>query len=161
MYLQANRTLQRNLRMPANLQALVRLKVLDKCLKDKSRVYKLPQLIEEVNEAVKEYTKTGSVSERTIYGDLNFLKNDSYGFNAPIHRTKALGYHYTKENYSIFNTDLRRSDIDQIKDVIISLRDICSKDHFDGLNNALIVLEEVFNINVDSDEQNTIFFETP
>lgn len=147
-------------KMPANLQALVRLKAIDKCLKDKSKKYALADLLETVNESLLLYkSNSDTVSERTLYGDLQFLKNDVYGFNAPIHRTNELGYHYTKDNFSIFNTEFNRSDVEQIKDVIISLRDISSKDHFDGLNQALIAMEEVLNINVPSNEQNTIFFE--
>lgn len=144
--------------MPTNLQAQVRLKVLDKCLRDKSMVYTLDILRDVVTEALKEYKSSVSrIGERTLYKDIAFLRKH---FQAEIETSKELGYHYTNPNFSIFKTDLKKTDIDLLKEVLGTLSTISTKEHFKGLDEALNTLEEAYNLNVDPNTKNVVLFES-
>ncbi len=132
--------------MPTNLNAILRFRVLDKCFRSKENIYHLPDLIREVN---KELALTGvkkGVSERTIYEDIKFMKDDVEGFNAPIHRTNELGYHYDHEKFSIFNITLGKSDLEVLKDVLGTLKQISGKEQFKGMDSVITRLEETYNI---------------
>jgi predicted DNA-binding transcriptional regulator YafY len=145
--------------MPSNLNAILRFRVLDRCLRSKEKVYHLADLIHAVN---KELALTGdhrNVSERTIYDDLKFMKDDVEGFNAPINRTNELGYHYEHDKFSIFNITLGKSDLEVLKDVLGTLKQISGKEQFKGMDSVISRLEETYNITNTSSTEPVMVFE--
>lgn len=144
--------------MPTNLQAQLRLKTIDKCLRDKTRVYSMDDLMDVVTEALHSYkVKVTRIGRRTVYKDIAYMRKH---FNAEIEITKELGYYYTNPTFSIFKTDLKKTDVELIKEVIGTLNTISSKEHFQGLDEALNTLEEAYNLNVQPDTKSVILFET-
>jgi len=86
--------------MPTNLNALIRFKTIDSCLHGGKRC-SIQDLIEKCSSALSEYRgKDDPVSERTIRGDLHFMRSDL--FNAPI-EVKDGYYYYSEPHFSIFN----------------------------------------------------------
>ncbi|NPD47603.1 hypothetical protein [Lentimicrobium sp. S6] len=105
--------------MPTNLNALIRYKAIDTCLKNKYIRCTIPRLREACSEVLGEkrgiYKKVG---KRTIQDDIRVLRSDILGFNAPIEVQDGV-YFYSDENYSIFNIPFNQEDI--LRDVLAIL----------------------------------------
>jgi predicted DNA-binding transcriptional regulator YafY len=113
-----------------------------------------------INEELSDYMgKEISVSKRTLFGDLKYMKDDSNGFNAPIHYSKELGYHYTVDGFSIYNTDIKKSDLEILKDTIATLSHIADKAQFDDLKGVINRLESTYNISYDENTAPILYFE--
>ena len=97
--------------MPANLNALIRYRTIDKCLSNPYREWTIGDLMEACSSALKEnrgiYT---GVSERTIREDIRVMRSDILGFNAPISQKNG-NYYYEDRAYSIFNVTIRDSEL--------------------------------------------------
>ena len=73
------------LTMPVNRNALIRYKTIDKCLQNRYREWTLEDLIEACSEALYEYEGiTKGISKRTIQLDIQIMRSDKLGYNAPI-----------------------------------------------------------------------------
>jgi len=71
--------------MATNKLALIRYKTIDNCLKNRFRKWTLEDLIEKVSDALYEYEGiTSGISKRTIQGDIQMMRSDRLGYNAPI-----------------------------------------------------------------------------
>lgn len=97
--------------MPANLNALIRYRTIDKCLSNPYRLWTIADLMEACSKALEEYRGiyTG-ISERTIREDIRVMRSDILGFNAPIAQ-KGGSYFYEDRSYSIFNVSIQESDL--------------------------------------------------
>ena len=71
--------------MAQTKNALIRYKTIDKCLQNKYRQWSLDDLIEAVSEALYEYEgKENPVSKRTLQLDIQMMRSEKLGYNAPI-----------------------------------------------------------------------------
>lgn len=71
--------------MSSNKNALIRYKTLDKCLKNKYKQYTLEDLIDQCSEALFELEgKESFVSKRTVQLDLQNMRSEKFGYEAPI-----------------------------------------------------------------------------
>ncbi|MCX8081586.1 MAG: WYL domain-containing protein [Bacteroidia bacterium] len=91
--------------MPVNKNLLIRIITLDRCLRDFGKEYYIEDLMEACSNALSEHgIKDASVSKRTIYNDIEFMKSEE-GFGAPIENYRAernrIFYRYTDLHYSI------------------------------------------------------------
>lgn len=71
--------------MPANKNALIQYKTIDNCLRNHYRRWTLEDLVNACSEALYDMEgihKGGSV--RTIQGDIQIMRSDKLGYNAPI-----------------------------------------------------------------------------
>ena len=92
--------------MPANLNALIRYKQIDQCLRNPYVDCTIQRLQEVCSEALAEYRgRYKRISERTIRDDLRVMRSEMLGFNAPIDQ-KDGRYFYTDPDYSIFKTPI-------------------------------------------------------
>ena len=90
--------------MPTNLNALIRYKRIDSCLRNPYITCTIAKLQETCSEAMGEFRGIYKlVSERTIRDDIRVLRSNILGFNAPI-EIKDGNYIYTDKEYSIFKT---------------------------------------------------------
>jgi hypothetical protein len=93
--------------MPANLNALIRYKEIDRCLSNPHRKCTIDTFIERCSEALGEYRGVYKrISERTIREDLRIMRSEILGFNAPI-VFKDGYYYYDPSDYTIFKTSLK------------------------------------------------------
>ncbi|MGD1844339.1 MAG: helix-turn-helix transcriptional regulator [Salibacteraceae bacterium] len=103
--------------MPANKYALLRYRIIDKCIRNKYKPYPSK---EELRQACEEalYGSLGDrISDSTIEKDLWAMRYESeLGFEAPIRFSKRdKGYYYLDEDYSIDRIPLNDDDVEAIR----------------------------------------------
>ena len=99
--------------MPANKNALIRYKTIDNCLRNKYRRWTLEDLVEKCSEAL--YEMEGimkGVSIRTIQSDIQMMRSDKLGYNAPIEVYDQKYYRYSDKDYSITQMPLTQNDFE-------------------------------------------------
>ena len=122
--------------MPANKYALLRYRIIDRCLTNPGKPFPTK---EELRQACEEalYGSDGvHISISTVEKDLWAMRNEAdLGYYAPIeyHRDER-GYHYTEEGYSINDVQLNDDDLDAIRfatNTLIQFRDLPIFQQFD------------------------------
>ena len=102
--------------MPVNRNALIRYRTIDKCLQNRRRKWTIENLLDACSEALYEYDGIDKdISMRTIRLDLQAMRSDKLGYNAPIIVTEKKYYSYENEDYSITNIPLTAQDCPVLK----------------------------------------------
>ena len=130
--------------MSTNKHALIRYRVIDKCLRQVDRSWNWKTLAEACAVEIEKVTgKTTTLSERTIKGDLQSMRHDvALGYFAPIDYDRGeKSYYYTNRQYSITESPLNRSDSDELKNAIGLLRQFTGFQHLEGIDNIIQKLE--------------------
>jgi hypothetical protein len=97
--------------MPVNLNALIRYKTIDQCLRNTAVLVDIDYLIKHCSEALYDATgRESGISERTIRNDMRILRSDILGFNAPV-IVKDGVYRYSDSEYSIFKTSFSEMEL--------------------------------------------------
>ena len=97
--------------MPANKNALIRYKTIDKCLRNRYRRWTIEDLLDACSDAL--YDMEGiakGVSLRTVQGDIQIMRSDKLGYNAPIEVYDNKFYRYADQEYSINENPLNAED---------------------------------------------------
>lgn len=97
--------------MPANKNALIRYKTIDKCLRNRYRRWTIEDLVDACSDAL--YDMEGiakGVSMRTVQGDIQIMRSDKLGYNAPIEVYDNKFYRYVDPEYSINENPLNAED---------------------------------------------------
>jgi len=129
--------------MPINKLALVRFKTIDNCLQNRFRKWTLEDLIEACAEALYEYEGiTNGISKRTIQLDLQNMRSEKLGYNAPIVVTDKKYYSYEEKNYSITNTPITLQDLGTLNEVLHVLKQFKGFGYFQELNGIVTRLED-------------------
>ncbi|MBO0951693.1 helix-turn-helix transcriptional regulator [Fibrella forsythiae] len=145
--------------MPANRNALIRYRAIDTCLTNRFRQWTLDLLIEKVGEALYEYEGIAQISRRTIQADLQMMRSDKLGYNAPIVVIDRKYYTYEDPTYSITNGPLSGHDLEQISEAVDVLKQFKGFSHFRNLSGVVQKLEaHVFAAT--ANQQAVIDFET-
>lgn len=110
--------------MPVNKNALIRYKTIDRCLRNKYRRWTLDDLVEACSDALYEMEGiTRGISVRTVQADIQLMRSDKLGYEAPIEVYEGKFYRYSDEDYSISNSPLDSNMRDLISDAIDKLRE--------------------------------------
>ncbi|MFT6960792.1 MAG: putative DNA-binding transcriptional regulator YafY [Flammeovirgaceae bacterium] len=129
--------------MPANRNALIRYRTIDSCLCNRFRKWTLDDLIEACSEALYEFEGIDKgISKRTIQLDIQFMRSDKLGYNAPIVVKEKKFYTYEDENYSIINSPLTQNDLGRLSEVVEILRQFKGFSHFQDLGGMVQKLED-------------------
>ncbi len=128
--------------MPTNRNALIRYKTIDKALRNRQRNWTLDDLIEACADALYEYEGIDSVSKRTIQGDLQMMRSDKLGYNAPIEVVQRKYYRYSDPEYSITNIPLTDQDLDMLMDAVEFMKQFQGFKHFQQLGGMVQKLED-------------------
>ena len=126
--------------MPANKNALIRYKTIDRCLRNRYRRWTLDDLVDACSEAL--YDMEGirkGVCARTVQMDIQIMRSDKLGYNAPIVVYDKIYYTYADPDYSITEMPLTMDDCKLIKEAITLLD---NKDNLDTAR-AKMVLAKV------------------
>ncbi|MDM1553140.1 WYL domain-containing protein [Chryseobacterium indologenes] len=129
--------------MSSNKNALIRYKTLDKCLKNKYRKYTLEDLIDECSEALFEFEgKESYVSKRTIQLDLQNMRSEKFGYEAPIEVYERKYYRYSDPEYSIHNISVNESDLKAMNNAVQILKQFKDFSMFKEMNGVIQKLED-------------------
>jgi len=129
--------------MPANKNALLRYKTIDNCLRNTGRRWTLDDLVRACSDALYEYTgKDEYLSVRTIQLDIQKMRSDELGYNAPIVVRDRKYYVYDDPDYSITNTPLTESDLRQMGDAVEVLKQLSGFSGFAGMEDIVGRLED-------------------
>ena len=129
--------------MASNKNALIRYKTIDCCLRNKFKKWTLDNLIEACSDALYEYEgKDVNVSKRTIQLDIQLMRSDKLGYNAPIGVYERRFYTYTEDAYSIMNIPVTDNDIKVMNEAIQLLRQFKDFSLFKEMDGVLQRLED-------------------
>lgn len=128
--------------MATNKSALIRYKTIDQCLQNRFRKWTLEDLIEKVSEALYEFEGiTTGISKRTIQGDIQFMRSDKLGYNAPIVVLDRKFYTYSDADYSITQLPIKEEDVDKMKEIVSLLKQFNGFQYFDEMTELIAKLE--------------------
>lgn len=120
--------------MPANKNALIRYKTIDNCLRNKYRRWTLDDLVEACSDALYDMEGiTKGVCSRTVQMDIQIMRSDKLGYNAPIEVYDRIYYRYADPNYSITDMPLSIDDYKLIKEAIVLLENKNDKNNEDTI----------------------------
>ena len=109
--------------MALNKNALIRYRTIDKCLQNRFRKWTLNDLIEACSDALYEYEgKNVNVGKRTIQLDIQLMRSDKLGYNAPIVVYERRYYKYEDPNYTITDIPLTDTDMNILSEVVEMLK---------------------------------------
>lgn len=129
--------------MPINKLALIRYKTIDACLQNRFRKWTLEDLMEACSDAIYEYEGiTNGVSKRTIQLDIQNMRSEKLGYNAPIVVMDKKFYYYEDKNYSITNSPLTQQDLGTLNEVLDVLKQFKGFGYFQELNGMVTRLED-------------------
>lgn len=142
----------------ANKNKLIRLKVLDQCLRNRYRSYDLDSLIEACSEALYEYEGISKgISKRSVQEDIKDMRSGKFGYEAPIICEEGV-YRYSDPAFSIFNSPLLADDVDAIRSTINILNQFSELGQTDALRQVDRKLRNLL-ASYDEDDRTLIQFE--
>ena len=129
--------------MPANKNALIRYKTIDNCLRNRYKRWTLDDLVEACSEAL--YDLEGirkGVSVRTVQGDIQMMRSDKLGYNAPIEVYEHKYYRYSEPDYSIANMPMSQNDYEVMQEAVNMLRQLEDFEHFSEMSDVIGRLQD-------------------
>lgn len=127
--------------MAQNKNALLRYKTIDKCLRNTGRKWTLQDLVDACSDALYEYEgKRDMVSVRTTQLDIQMMRSNRLGYEAPIECYDRKYYRYSDPDYSISNRPLTEQDIMVLNRTIDLLKQF---DEFDPYHEMVDVVNRL------------------
>ena len=153
--------------MSSNNHALIRYRTIDRCLKSQSKNYFVKDLIKACSDAVHEYEEHRSgkkreyklISRRSLMYDLKFMKDEVFGFAAPIDSDREEGYYYTDPTYQAFKATISRTDRQQLDEALNILKQLSGVNQFKDLDATILRLEDTYQIRRGRKKRPTVQFE--
>ena len=123
--------------MPANKNALIRYRTIDRCLRNRYRRWTLDDLVDACCDALLDMEGiTKGVCARTVQMDIQIMRSDKLGYNAPIVVYDKIYYTYADPDYSITEMPLSMDDCKLIKEAITLLD---NKDNLDAARAKMVL----------------------
>lgn len=105
--------------MPANKNALIRYNTIDKCLRNRYRKWTIDDLVDACSDALYEMEGIAKgISIRTVQGDIQLMRSDKLGYNAPIEVYDNKYYRYADLDYSIRENRLSEDDYELVEKAV-------------------------------------------
>jgi len=129
--------------MSQNKNALIRYKTIDKCLQNKYRKWTLEDLIECCSEALFEYEgRENPISKRTIQMDIQLMRSEKLGYNAPIVVYDKKYYKYEDDEFTITDIPLTETDMNVLTETVSMLKQFKDFSLFNDVSDILQRLED-------------------
>lgn len=129
--------------MPLNRNTLIRLTTIDRCLQNRYRRWTLDDLIEACSEALYEFEGIATgVSRRTVQSDIQLMRSEKLGYNAPIVVVDRKYYTYDDPNYSITNIPLSDQDVSTLSQAMDILKHFQVFSQFSPIADIINKLED-------------------
>jgi len=120
----------------------MRYKTIDTCLSNRYRKWTLEDLIEKVSHTLYEQEGiTSGVSRRTIQADLQVMRSDKLGYNAPIIVQAKKYYTYSDPAYSITSAPVNNADVEKMKEIVGLLKQFNGFSYFEEMSEIITRLE--------------------
>ena len=120
--------------MPVSKNALIRYKTIDRCLRNRYRKWTLDDLIEACSDALSEYEgRDENVSRRTVQADIQMMRSDKLGYNAPIVVRQNRYYTYEDLDYSITDVPLSSQDTELLSEAVTVLKQLSGFSALSGI----------------------------
>lgn len=133
--------------MPANRNAMLRYRTIDRCLSNRYRRWTLDDLIQACSDALYEYEGISKgISRRTIQLDLQTMRSDRLGYNAPITVVDGKYYTYSDPDYSILHSPLTEHDMGELADAVEVLKQMTGFSAMAGLADLVTRLDDHLSI---------------
>ncbi len=133
--------------MPVSKNALIRYKTIDRCLRNRYRRWTLDDLIKACSDALYEYEgRDEGVSRRTIQLDIQMMRSEKLGYNAPIKVVDNKFYIYDDPDYSITESPLSLQDVEKMGEAVKVLRQLSGFQEFSGMEDIMGRLEDRLNM---------------
>src|ERR1700748_245345 len=128
--------------MSINKLALIRYRTIDECLRNRYRKWTLESLIDKISDVLyeSEGIESGG-SRRTVQADIQLMRSDRLGYNAPIVVTEKKYYTYSDPEYSITNTPITDADLGKMKEIVGLLKQFNGFDYFEEMSDMIARLE--------------------
>ena len=129
--------------MPVNKNALLRYKIIDRCLRNRYRRWTIEDLVDAVSDALYEMEGISKgVSIRTVQSDIQIMRSDKLGYNAPIEVYDQKYYRYADPNYSITDMPLTAEDFNLIAKAVEMLGKVEGMMELQQMNKVLTRVKE-------------------
>lgn len=129
--------------MPVNRNALIRYRTIDKCLQNRYRKWTLEDLIDACSDTLYEYEGIDKgISRRSVQMDIQMMRSEKLGYNAPIIVVDKKYYTYEDPDYSISNIPLTDQDLGMLNGVVDILKQFKGFSHFNGVSEMVSKLED-------------------
>lgn len=129
--------------MPVSRNALIRYKTIDTCLRNRFRKWTLEDLVDACSDALYEYEGIGKgISKRTVQMDIQLMRSEKLGYNAPIVVKDHKYYTYEDPEYSITNTPLSEQDLKVMSEAVELLKQFNGFSYFSGMGDIISRLED-------------------
>lgn len=129
--------------MAVTKNALIRYKTIDRCLQNHYRKWTLNDLIEYCSDALYDFEgREVNVSKRTIQLDIQLMRSDKLGYNAPIEVYEKKYYRYANPEYSITDIPLTENDMNILSETMNMLKQFEDFSLFSEFKGVLHKLED-------------------
>ena len=133
--------------MPAIKNALLRYKTIDNCLRNRQRRWTLQDLIDACSDALYDFEGIRKgISTRSVQLDIQMMRSDKLGYNAPIEVYDHKYYRYSDPNFSITELPLSQTDYDKLAEAVDMLRQYADFDYFTELSDVIGRLQDTLAI---------------
>ena len=111
--------------MPANKNALIRYKTIDRCLRNRYKRWTIDDLVDACSDALYDMEGiTKGVSVRTVQGDIQIMRSDKLEYNAPIEVYDNKYYRYADPSYSISDNPLNADDYELVEKAVTLINEV-------------------------------------
>ncbi|MDR0795008.1 MAG: WYL domain-containing protein [Tannerella sp.] len=129
--------------MPVNRNALIRYKTIDNCLRNPYRRWTLEDLIDACSDALYEFEGIDKgISRRTVQMDIQVMRSEKLGYNAPIEVYDKKYYGYSDPEYSITNSQLTGQDLKIMSEAVSLLKQFKGFSYFSDMTDIVSRLED-------------------
>jgi len=112
-------------------------------MRNRARNWTIDDLIDSCSEALYEFEGIDKgVSRRTVQMDIQLMRSEKLGYNAPIIVREKKFYTYEDPEYSITNIPLTQQDLGKLSEVVEILRQFKGFSHFKELSGMVQKLED-------------------
>lgn len=107
----------------------MRIRIIDDCLQRRQRDWTLKDLQEACEKELREKEGIYEISSRTIQRDIEIMRSDKLGYNAPIVVKNKKYYTYEDKDYSITKLPLSQEDLNELSSALEIIK------HYNGFTN--------------------------
>lgn len=132
--------------MAINKNAYIRYQIIDNCLRNTGRNYHIDDLLEEVNEKLRDIDPDGEIRKRQLQYDIEFMES-SEGFSAEIKRFRIgrrTYFRYADPKFSIRNVPVNTTESEYMKAAIQIMSRFAGTPQFEWVEELLPMLESKF-----------------